>query len=40
MHSFHPTTKNLKKGSDKHPFEKWINSTTNQKLEFIATGNF
>jgi hypothetical protein len=40
MHSFKPTTNNLKKGSDKHPFEKWITSNVNQKLEFIATGNF
>jgi hypothetical protein len=40
MNNFHPTTNKLKKGSDKHPFDKWIDSTTNQKLEFIATGNF
>ena len=40
MHTFHPTTNNLKKSSDKHPFKKWINSTTTQKLKRIATGNY
>ena len=40
MHNFHPTMNNLKKGSDKHSIEKWINSTTNQKLKLIKIGNY